>query len=94
MVIKNDPTTLKIQQELVDDRKDIDDTEAAVELDRQLVGVILQYKKDLVEIQKEMAVALAEKDHETRKELDAVRRDLEANVDRISKFRERWHGWA
>jgi len=91
-VIKNHPMTLRIQHELVDEKKDISETGAAVELDRQMAELIQKHKKDLVEIQKEMATALAEKDEETRKELDAVRRDLEANVEKISKDRERLAG--
>jgi len=89
MMILNHPMALKIQRELVDQGKDITETDAGVELDRELAALAKKHKEELAEIQKDMTEALAAKDEETQKELESVRQELKSNIDNINNDRER-----
>ncbi|GJE89977.1 P-loop containing nucleoside triphosphate hydrolase protein [Phanerochaete sordida] len=88
-VARNTPRTLAIQRELVDEHKDIADTAAGVELDRELAALRAAHVAQLAEIQREMEAALAEKDEQTRAELGAVRGELLANIAQIEGDRDR-----
>lgn len=88
-LINNPPQALRIQRELVDEHKDITQTAAGVELDRELAALREQHKQQLVEIQQEMEEALAAKDLETRKELEEVKDNLQRNIDKIESDRDR-----
>ncbi|GJE89960.1 GTP-binding protein [Phanerochaete sordida] len=88
-VAQNTPRTLAIQRELVDEHKDIADTAAGVELDRELAALRAQHVAQLAEIQREMEAALAEKDEQTRAELESVRGELLQNIQKIEGDRDR-----
>lgn len=81
--------TLRIQRELVDEGRDIADTSAGVELDRELAAVQRKHKEELKEIQKEMEEAMRMKDDQTRRELEQVRRQLENDMNRVENDRQR-----
>ncbi|KIP04290.1 hypothetical protein PHLGIDRAFT_109800 [Phlebiopsis gigantea 11061_1 CR5-6] len=85
----NRPAPLRIQRELVDEGKDITQTAAGVELDRELAVLRQKHLKELAEIQSEMEAALLAKDLETREELEQVRQDLLKNMEKIESDRER-----
>ncbi|TCD63735.1 hypothetical protein EIP91_004986 [Steccherinum ochraceum] len=88
-LIRNHPEALRIQKELVDEKKDISETGAGEELARELAAVMKKHKEDLVAVQKEMAEALAAKDDETRAELEEVRKELVANMEKVEQDRDR-----
>lgn len=88
-LINNNPMTLRIQKELVDEGKDITQTDAGVELDRELAALMEKHKREMADIQEQMAEAIAEKDMETKKELEQVRQELENNMRQIETDRDR-----
>ena len=53
-VMKNHPVALQIQEELVDQKKDISDTAAGIELNKELREQAERHRKEIVELQKEM----------------------------------------
>ena len=88
-IFKNHPVPLRIQRELVDEHKDISQTAAGKELDRELLELIEKHKAEMAEVRQEMAAALAEKDMQTKQELDAVRQELMATITKIENDRGR-----
>lgn len=88
-LINNTPLTLRIQRELVDEKKDISQTAAGAELDRELVKLMEKHKREMAETQEQLARAIAEKDLETKEELEAVRKELEDNMRQIEADRDR-----
>ncbi|KAM6490517.1 P-loop containing nucleoside triphosphate hydrolase protein [Amanita muscaria] len=53
-VMKNHPITFQIQEELVDQKKDISETAAGIELNKELHEQAERHHKEIVELQKEM----------------------------------------
>ena len=88
-IFKNHPLPLRIQRELVDEHKDISQTAAGKELDRELLELIEKHKAEMAELQQDMAAALAEKDMQTKAELDAVRTELMDTINKIEGDRDR-----
>ncbi|KAH9942030.1 P-loop containing nucleoside triphosphate hydrolase protein [Amylocystis lapponica] len=88
-LINNHPRALSIQKQLVDEGRQLEDTDAGEELSREMAELVRKQRAELAQVQEEMREALLAKDEETRKELDQVRMDLEANVKRIESDRER-----
>lgn len=88
-IVNNHPQVLKIQKELIDEKKDISQTAAGVELNRELAELAQKHREELLNIQEEMKEALLAKDEETRQELEEVRGELTANMQRIEHDRER-----
>ena len=88
-LVDNKPRALRIQRELVDEGKDITQTAAGEELNRELAAMQKKHLAELAEIQREMEEALAAKDMETKEELEKVRQDLLRNVEKIENDRER-----
>lgn len=89
LLVNKTPRALRIQRELVDERKDISQTAAGAELARELAELAAKHREELAQVKKEMHEALLAKDSETREELDKVRGELEANVKKIENDRER-----
>ena len=89
LLIDNHPQPLRIQRELVDEKKDISETGAGEELARELAAVIKKHKEDLAAVQKDMAEALAAKDMETKQELEEVRKELEGSMAKVEQDRDR-----
>ena len=88
-IVVNRPRALQIQRELVDEGKDISKTAAGIELNRELETMRLRHAKELAEVRTEMQEAIALKDEETKKELEAVRADLLRRMEKIESDRER-----
>lgn len=83
------PQPLLIQRELVEEKKDIMETSAGMELDREVAEAQRKYKEEMEEIQKEMEEALRMKDEETRKELEEAFRQLESEMKKAQNDRLR-----
>ncbi|KAK7033301.1 GTP-binding protein A [Favolaschia claudopus] len=84
-LIGNHPRALTIQQELVDQKKDISETAAGEELNRELVTQINRHKQEVMMLQEEMKEAIRAKDEETKKELDFETSKLQAEIARIQE---------
>ncbi|KAJ6513018.1 P-loop containing nucleoside triphosphate hydrolase protein [Mycena sanguinolenta] len=79
----NHPRALRIQRELVDQRKNILQTAAGEELNRELVEQIERHKQEMAILQQEMKDAIRAKDEETKKELEVETRKLQAEMARV-----------
>lgn len=83
MIMKNIPAPLQIQQELVDERKNIKDTAAGEAIDEHLRAMIKRHEVEMNTLRAEMHQALKEKDEETRKELEGETRRIKEQMDRM-----------
>lgn len=88
-IMRNRPQVLRIQRELVDEHKDISNTGAGEELGRELAELARKHKHELLEVQEQMQAALAERDVETRKELEEYQSKLQNEMDKAEMDRER-----
>lgn len=88
-IMKNHPQVLRIQRELVDENKDISETGAGEELGRELAELARKHKQELQEVQEQMAIALEERDIETKKELEEYQSKLKGEMDKAEQDRER-----
>ncbi|KAF7374716.1 hypothetical protein MSAN_00356900 [Mycena sanguinolenta] len=82
-LIGNQPKALRIQRELVDEGKDIGQTAAGAELNRELAAQIERHKAEMVQLQQELQEAIRAKDEETKKELEIETRKLQAEMTRV-----------
>ena len=81
LIMKNNPTPLLIQRELVDEGKNIKDTAAGEAVDEALSMLIRRHEAEMRALRAEMRQALAEKDEETRKELEEENRKVKEQLD-------------
>ncbi|KAG2036895.1 hypothetical protein BDR03DRAFT_958616 [Suillus americanus] len=73
-LIHNQPATLLIQKELVNEHKNITQTSAGSELTRVLNEQRERHEEIVAQLRKDMEAAIRDKDHETREELkDEIR---------------------
>ena len=84
-IVEKRPVVLRIQRELVDEKKDIADTKAGKTVDRQLNKQIRRHRAELKEVRGEKKQALSEKDEETIQELEEERKKLRGRIDKITK---------
>jgi chromosome segregation ATPase len=84
-ILKNEPLALKIQQELIEQGKDIGQTGAGAELNREIREVVERYERDLRELEEDMRKAMEEKDEESRKELEEERRKMQKEMEKLRK---------
>ena len=87
--LENTPLPLHIQDELVNQGKDITETDAAGELDRELQAKIKEHEKEKQELWEIMQQAVKDKDEETRKELEIETKRMEEEMEKIRNDRER-----
>jgi hypothetical protein len=88
-IIKNHPVALRIQEELVDEHKDISQTEAGEELNRELMEQVRRHQVELKKLKEEMTAAIKEQDEETRRELEEEYRKLHAEMTRVQDDSQR-----
>ena len=84
-IMANQPTVLQIQQELVDEHRDIVDTSAGQAVNRELIEQAKRHRAELEKVEKAMMQALAEKDEETRQELEEETRTLQEQMEKMEK---------
>ncbi|OTA56918.1 hypothetical protein K449DRAFT_387310 [Hypoxylon sp. EC38] len=82
------PVTLKIQEEMVDAHRRLDETSAGKELDSVLAQEREKYKRELEEMKAEMKEALLIRDNEMTEIIVQSQRELLAKIDRIDRDRE------
>lgn len=88
-LVRNHPKALRIQKELVDEKKDIENTGAGEVLAKELAAVMRKHREELKAVQEEMNEAIAAKDMETNQELEEVRRKLDEDMAKVEADRER-----
>ena len=88
-ILQNHPLPLQIQKEMVEQKKDISQTAAAVELDRELAIMAERHKQELEQIKTEMREAIAAKDEEAKRELQDIRKELEGKLKQNEHDRNR-----
>lgn len=84
----NRPVVLRIQQELVDERRDIANTAAGEAVNRELNEQMRRHQAQLKAVQEEMEQAMEENDEETRQELEEERRKLQEQVEKTKNDSE------
>jgi len=82
-IMKNNPTPLRIQQELVDEGKSIKDTAAGQAINEELTAMAKHHEDEMKALRREMRQALEEKDEETRKELEEETRRIKGQMDKM-----------
>lgn len=76
-VIPDIPVALQIQQELVEQEKDLVDTAAGATVNEELIKLQQNYENKIREVQQEMAEALRDRDEEMREILEEERAKFE-----------------
>ena len=82
---RHHPVALRIQYELVDERKNIVDTTAGKAISQELNEQIGRHQNQLREVLEAMVEALKEKDEETMEELEGDRGKLQERMEKIKK---------
>jgi hypothetical protein len=82
------PVILKIQQELVDEQKQLVDTLAGQTVNEELNRLEEQHAKTLEILRQEQAEAIAAKDAELQESLEAATRSLERQLARVQREQE------
>ena len=85
MILENQPAVLKIQRELIDERKDIGQTGAGKELDREINEVVEKYEGEIKELEENMRKAMEAKDEESREELEGEKKRLQGEMEKLQK---------
>ncbi|KAJ2926163.1 hypothetical protein H1R20_g10947, partial [Candolleomyces eurysporus] len=78
----NNPVVLQIQRELVDEKKDILQTSAGMEMNKQLSAELERHRKEMKELMEEWKAAGDVKEQEAQ-ELEVEREQLQKEIDRI-----------
>ena len=82
-IIKNDPTAFQIQRELVDERKDINQTAAGEAVSEEFNRLIKQHEAEVQALRDELRHALESRNEETRMELEEATNGLKEQMNRI-----------
>ena len=90
-VLDNDPITLQIQAEM-DKGMKLEETAAGSELAAEMNRLIAKHTGEMEHLRKEMADAIAEKDEELRKELEAERTKLKKEMEKWETEKKRLAG--
>ena len=83
LVLENHPLALKIQEELVDEHKDISRTGAGHELNRELNARIRRHQQEMHILREEVEQAIRDRDEETRRELEIETERIQREIARL-----------
>ena len=89
LVLDNHPLPLRIQTELVTEHKDISETSAGEELNRELNAQIKKHQQEMRVLKAEMEQAIRDKDEETRRELEIETRKMQREIARFENDAKR-----
>lgn len=89
LVLDNHPLPLRIQTELVTEHKDISETSAGEELNRELNAQIKKHQQEMRVLKQEMEQAIRDKDEETRKELEIETKKMQREIARFENDTKR-----
>ena len=82
-IMKNNPAALRIQEELIDEGKDIKDTAAANAANEELNRLIKSHEAETNALRGEMRQALKKKDEQTRKQLEGGIGGIRKQMDKM-----------
>ncbi|KAF8170413.1 P-loop containing nucleoside triphosphate hydrolase protein [Pholiota molesta] len=88
-IIQNRPLSLQIQRELIDEKKNISETAAGAELNRELMVQMERHRREMQALEEEMKEAIRLQDEETRRELEAETQKLQGEMNRIQADAQR-----
>lgn len=80
LIKRRKPVTLDIQRELVDKKKDLNETGAGQELHAELERQKIEYERQLAKLRQEMATALKQMDYDMKQQLQAESANLERRL--------------
>ena len=89
LVLDNHPLPLRIQEELVNEHKDISETSAGEELNRELNAQIRKHQEEMRTLKEEMEQAMRDKDEETRRELEIETQKMQREIARFENDTKR-----
>ena len=85
LILENHPLPLRIQEELVNERRDISQTGAGEELNQELNSQIRKHQQGMHVLREEMEQAIRDKDEETRKELEVESKRVRREISRFRR---------
>ena len=85
MIVDNQPLALRIQHELVDEQKDIGQTGAGVELNREICMLMQAHQEELKDLEESMRKAMGERDEVSRRELEKEMSRMQEEMERLWK---------
>ncbi|KAJ6532002.1 hypothetical protein B0H19DRAFT_1189538 [Mycena capillaripes] len=88
-LIGNQPRALRIQRELVDQGKDISQTAAGEELNREFAKEIKRHKEEMATLQQEIKDAIREKDAQAKEELERAISESEGKIKAAQEASEK-----
>ena len=97
LILGNHPLPLRIQEELVKEKKIISETGAGEELNRAIKAQIDKHQEEMRMFRDEMTQAMKDKDEEVKRRLDVEMKGLEKKVESLQKDRDKlssdheWH---
>jgi len=89
LVLDNHSLPLRIQEELVNEHKDISETGAGEELNREINAQIKKHQEEMSVLMVEMEQAMWDRDEETRKELEAETQRMQREIARLENDSQR-----
>ena len=89
LVLDNHPLPLRIQEELVNEHKDISETGAGEELNREINAQIKKHREEMLSLKEEMEQAMKNHDEETRKELEIETQRMKKEIERFQNDSQR-----
>jgi hypothetical protein len=89
LVLNNHPLPLRIQEELVNEHKDISETGAGEELNREINAQIKKHQEEMRVLREEMQQAMKDKDEETRRELEIETQKMQKEIARFENDAKR-----
>jgi hypothetical protein len=90
LILNGDPLPLHIQKELVDDGKDITETRAGQELNRELADQIRKHKEEIRVLKEEAQQAIDNLDEETRREREDDTRRMQEEMEKLENDTRRF----
>lgn len=86
---RNEQPTLAIQDEMVNQGKDLQETAAGVEVQAEMEKLRNKYEKQLMELQEEMNEAIRARDEDSRRQLEEERKRFEDFIRREKAERQK-----
>ena len=86
-ILHNEPVVLKIQREMVDEGKEIGQTGAGAELNRDISQLVGTHEEEIKGLEEGMRKVMKEKDEESRREFEE---EMRKSRQEIAKLQEEW----
>jgi len=91
IILRNQPVVLKIQHELVDEHKNIEQTGAGEELNREISRLVMKYQREMRELEESIRKAIEDKDEESRQELEEEKRRAREEIEKLQQASAEMH---